>query len=206
MPTSSGAVLKFLAEHVLTDRPFRFSPKLLRRLASDRWLHWGNERTMLTPVEYPIHERVLSIQQVVLEHTLDGATLRRVQNNALKHDGGQVRPLQISEVFRGLTDAVWLSPVVPGANGKKTAELSVVQRNLQREHLRSLTGLVLKGGDAPPEVRSLARLHLKEIGGRIDRLIADKAVVLDDTSRAHLEESRERITRTLGASVQVTEP
>ena len=92
------AALKFLAEHVLTDRPFRFSPKLLRRLASDRWLHWGNERTMLTPVEYPIHERILSIQQVVLEHTLDAAPLRRIQNNALKHDGdGKQRPPQISD-------------------------------------------------------------------------------------------------------------
>ena len=35
--------LKFLQDHILTDKPFQFSPQLLRRLAADRWRHWGNE-------------------------------------------------------------------------------------------------------------------------------------------------------------------
>ena len=45
--------LKFLQEHILTDKPFQFSPQLLRRLAADRWMHWGNERAVMRPVEYP---------------------------------------------------------------------------------------------------------------------------------------------------------
>ena len=35
--------LKLLQDRILTDKPFQFSPQLLRRLAADRWSHWGNE-------------------------------------------------------------------------------------------------------------------------------------------------------------------
>ncbi|MFO0928976.1 MAG: zinc-dependent metalloprotease [Gemmataceae bacterium] len=206
-PDKQRAALKFLQEHILTDRPFRYSPKLLRRLASDRWVHWGAERNLFSEVDYPIHERILEIQQVVLQHALDGSTLARVQNNALKADkDAKNQPLQVAEVFRGITDAVWADPLRPGANGKRQAELSVVTRNLQREHLRTLAQLVLRGGDAPADARSLARLHLREVGKRIDRLVGDGNVTIDDTSRAHLEESRERIAKTLNASLQTSEP
>src|SRR5262249_11298631 len=71
--------LKFLQEHILSDRSFQFSPALLRKLAADRWLHWGNERGVMQPVDYPIHDRVLRIQRVALEQLLDPAVLARVQ-------------------------------------------------------------------------------------------------------------------------------
>src|SRR5262249_3644370 len=46
--------LKFLQDHILTDKPFQFSPQLLRRLAADRWSHWGNEYNAYNGVEYPV--------------------------------------------------------------------------------------------------------------------------------------------------------
>jgi hypothetical protein len=206
-PEKQREALRFLQEHILTDRPFRFSPRLLRRLASDRWMHWGQYDALLSPVEYPVHERVLQIQRVVLEHTFSPRVLARVQNNALRQDeGAKVQPLRLAEVFRALTDGVWAGPA-PGKGGKKVAPSSVVQRNLQREHLKNLTQLVLGTGRAvPPDARSLARLHLKDVTKRIERLTGDPAVALDDTTRAHLEECRERIARALTAGVQVREP
>jgi hypothetical protein len=206
-PDKQREALRFLQEHILTDRPFRFSPKLLRRLASDRWMHWGSYGAIMNPVEYPIHERILAIQRVVLDHALDTDVLARIQNNALKLDADpKVKPLRLAEVFRSLTDSIWSDPVL-GANGKKSVELSIVKRNLQREHVKGLTQLVLgSAGKAPPDARSLARLHLKEIANRIARLTGDGAVAIDDTSRAHLEETHERITKALSASVQVSEP
>ncbi|MBY0230732.1 MAG: zinc-dependent metalloprotease, partial [Gemmataceae bacterium] len=151
------AALKFLSDHLLTDKPFNFSPKLLRRLGSDRWLHWGNERAVMASPEYPVHERVLAIQRVVLDHVLDGSVLARVQNNALRSDK-EAKPLAMAEVFTSMTEAIWAQP----AKGAKV-ELSLVKRNLQREHLKELSGLVLKGYGAPPDARSLARQHLKGI-------------------------------------------
>ena len=202
-PQKQREALKFLQQHILTDRPFHFSPKLLRRLGSDRWVHWGSYNGILGAVEYPVHDRILAIQKVVLEHTLDAAVLARIQDNALKHDAdSKVRPFELAEVFRGLTDSIWSDPV----NGKKRVELSIVKRNLQREYVKGLSGLVIRSGSAPPDARSLARLHLKEVNARIGKLLANTSIAADDTSRAHLQETSERITKVLGASVQTTEP
>jgi len=72
--------LAFLQEHILSEKYFKFSPQLLRRLAADRWMHWGNEGTF-RPVDVPVHQYVLAIQRVVLRNLLDSGTLTRIQNN-----------------------------------------------------------------------------------------------------------------------------
>jgi hypothetical protein len=215
--------LHFLSQHILSDRPFQFPPALLRKLAADRWMHWGNEGVFRS-VEYPLHERILAIQRVVLGQVYDGNVLSRIQNNALKVDENE-KPVTIAEVFRGVTDAVWsdLKEAREGKDGKEKKLLSsVVRRNLQREQLKELFALVLGEGKdgsssggfpfffrrppAPPDARSLARMHLREINGRIKGLLGDPLVKLDDTCRAHLEECQERIAKVLNASMQVSEP
>ena len=102
---------------------------------------------------------------------------------------------------------------------------SVIRRNLQREHVKALSNLVLGqkssgggimilmlGGDVsfggpalPPDARSLARSHLRELSKRIQVALADKHLALDETTQAHLEESRERIQKVLTASMQVND-
>ena len=61
------------------------------------------------------------------------------------------------------------------------------------------------GGRPPADARSLARMHLREIGKRIDKVLNDK-VAIDDATRAHLEECQERIRKVLTASMQVNDP
>jgi hypothetical protein len=195
--------LKLLQEHILSDKSFQFQPKLLRRLGADRWLHWGNETAFVTGVEYPLHERVLAIQRVALNQLLNPTVLRRVQNNAAHVE--KEEPVTIAEVFRGVTDAVW-SDLGAEKKGKQAVSSSVIRRNLQRDHLRHLSQLVLEPQGAPADARSLARMHLRDLGKRIDRRLDDKQAALDDATRAHLEECRERITKLLGASIQVREP
>lgn len=201
--------LKFIQENILSDKPFQFSPQLLRRLAADRWLHWGNDHIFFSGVEYPVHERVLAIQRVSLNHVFDPAVLRRIQNNALKADADE-QPLTVAEVFRSVTDGIWSDLPI-----KADAKPSIIRRNLQREHVKSLSTLLLGAegprmrrfagvGAAPPDARSLARMHLRELAKRIDASI--KQANLDDTTRAHLEECQERIAKVLGASMQVSEP
>jgi hypothetical protein len=128
--------------------------------------------------------------------------LKRIQNNAMKlNTDARVQPFGIAEVFRGFTDSVWSDPV----NGKKQVELSVVRRNLQRDYIKRLSALVLGQTTVPADARSLARMHLKEIDGRVLKLLNNKDISVDDTSRAHLEESRERITKVLTASMQASD-
>jgi hypothetical protein len=49
-------------------------------------------------------------------------------------------------------------------------------------------------------------MHLKEIGERIDRTLGARASALDDTTRAHLEECRHKITKVLDAGLDANEP
>jgi hypothetical protein len=206
--------LKFVKEQVLTDKPFQYPPELLRKLATDRWSHWGSNLWSMGSVEYPLNERILGIQRVVLDHCFDPSVLSRVQNNAAQTQGDE-RPLQVAEIFRNVTDGIW-SDLAPPANGKKEASSSVIRRNLQREHVKKLSELVLgqRSNDfwivfffsdapqTPPDARSLARMHLREISARIDGTLKRKDAV-DDATRAHLEECQERIAKVLTASMQV---
>jgi hypothetical protein len=214
-PDKQREALKFLQEQVLTDKTFQFPPELLRKLGSDRWTHWGSDESF-SSTEYPLYERVLAIQRIVLNHCFHPGTLTRVQNSAPQVPGSD-KPLQVSEIFRSVTDGVW-GDLAPPVDGKKEAASSVVRRNLQREYVKKLSDLVLGKRSfafsfryfltgvppVPPDARSLARMHLREISGRIDAALKRKDAV-DDATRAHLEECHERIAKVLSASVQVSD-
>jgi hypothetical protein len=211
--------LKFLAENIFTDKSFEFSPQLLRRLGADRWMHWGNEQIFFSGVEYPVHDRVLGIQRVALSHLYDPAVLKRIQNNSLKADKGD-EPVTIAEVFRVATDSVWSDLKAEKGDPAKKLTGTVVRRNLQREHLRNLFALSngtstsrgrgmffgSRSSSAPPDARSLARMHLRDLQRKIEQTLKTQQNNLDDTYRAHLEECQERIAKVLSASVQVSEP
>jgi hypothetical protein len=210
--------LKFLQEHIFNDKSFRFPPELLRRLAVERWDHWG---TWPGSTDFPLHERILDIQQLALDELLSSSVLRRIQNNALKVDKGE-QPLTLAELFRSLTDSIWndLPTKAPKEDGR-TVPSSVICRNLQREHIKRLSTLVLGRkrnenwmvlfyfGDfdssAPPDARSLSRMHLREISKRIQETLKDKQATVDEATRAHLEECKERIAKVLSASMQVND-
>jgi hypothetical protein len=218
--------LKFLQEHVLSDKPFQLPPDLLRKLAVDRWYHWGAEPRQ---TDFPLYDRVLGIQRIALGHMFDSAVLRRIQANALKADKAE-QPLTVAEIFRTATDGIW-NEMPNGApqqgdnkpNGNGTS--SAMRRNLQREYVAQLSGLVLGkkssggfsgfgglgvvlfGGPAavPPDARALARMHLREISTRIQAALNDKRAAGDESTVAHLEECRERIAKVLSASMQVND-
>jgi hypothetical protein len=212
--------LKFLQDHILNDKPFQFTPELLRKLAADRWLHWGNERMAFSAVDFPLYERILAIQRIVLEQAFDPDVLSRIQNNALKAEKSD-EPLTMAEVFRSITDGIWNEVKEPEKNGNGA---SIIRRNLQREHVKRLTNLVLgrrpptsmfsfedymfamSAKPVPPDARSLARLHLKDIATKIEGRLKPPNDGLDDTTRAHLDECHERIVKVLNATMQVNEP
>jgi hypothetical protein len=175
-------------------------------------------------------ERILGIQKIVLGHCLSASTLARLQNQQLQASAG-ADPLRMEEVFRSLTDGIWsdLDKLPAGGDSKdpKTAKLalSTIRRNLQREYLRRLSSMVLgdrsnaygdmfsyivfigRGNTAvPADARALARLHLKEIGGRLGTVLETKSANLDDTTRAHLEECKHRIAKVLEANLDIKEP
>jgi hypothetical protein len=218
--------LKFLVENILSDQAFQFSPALLRKLGTEKWMHWGDSSEMRS-VHLNLLDRVLGIQRIILSQCLSSGTLNRLQDQELLADPA-TDPLKMSEVFRSLTDGVWseLNVPVPAADAKEKSrklKLSIVRRNLQREYLRRLYTMVLGesrgqmpdifaflsfggGGSYPADARALARMHLKEINERIGKALDDRDLTIDDTARAHLEETRSRIAKVLDAKVDANEP
>lgn len=101
------AALEFLADEILSDRAFAFKPSLLRRLTVEHWYHWGNESLSASgEPNYPVFERVLSIQRIALNQCYDATVLRRLLNQQLLSEP-ESEPLQIEEIFRRCSDAIW---------------------------------------------------------------------------------------------------
>jgi hypothetical protein len=202
-PARQRQALAFLQKYTLTDKPFAFPPDVLRKLAADRWYHWGNESAIFN-VDYPIYERILSIQALSVRTLLNPSTLARVQNQALKFDA-KTQVLTLAEIFRTLSESIWADLPALNKDAPVTVPASLMRRNLQRVHLQQLSGLVLRLRGGPADARSLARMHLREIGKRLDAALGGKPIA-DDATRAHYEEVREQITKVLSASVQANEP
>ncbi|MGE3821954.1 MAG: zinc-dependent metalloprotease, partial [Isosphaeraceae bacterium] len=213
--------LKFLVEQILSDKAFRFSPALLRRLGSEKWYDWGSGG-MSGGVDYAINEEILGIQKIAMNQCLSADVLSRLQNQELQIDAG-ASPLRVAEVFRTLTDGVWTELSDKDHAPEKALAISTIRRNLQREHLRRLSAIVLgsRGSSLneafsyvlfsnrsgyPADARSLARMHLKEIGQKIRERLDQKEPAIDDTTRAHLEECQFRIGKVLDAGLQSNEP
>jgi hypothetical protein len=57
----------------------------------------------------------------------------------------------------------------------------------------------------PADAKSLARMHLRQIKDGITAALKAQGG-LDDTTRAHYEESLERINRVMAASLQASNP
>jgi len=214
--------LKFLTDAILSDKAFRFSPALLRRLGTERWMHWGSDGFFGSGVDISVLERILAIQKIVLGHCLSPGTLARIENQQLQAEPGS-EPLRLDQVFRSLTDGIWSDlDQLPASAGDKSGKfvLSTIRRNLQREYLRRLSNMVLGSssntqgdmfsfmvflgrgnGSMPADARALARLHLKEINSRISKVLETSNLTIDDTSRAHLDECRHRISKVLEANL-----
>jgi len=213
--------LKMLVEQILSDKAFQFSPALLRKLIIESWQ--DNRFSYFGGGDYPIYRMILNLQEIVLDQCLDSSVLQRIQNQELQSDPG-VDPLKIAEIFRSLSDGVFSELSAP-AGGPAQFSVSTIRRNLQREYIKRLSNMVLGPkndsffglgyryivfygdmGSAPPDAKNLARLHLDEIGQKIDKVIGQKDLKIDDTSLAHLKEIRHRIDRVLKANLNANEP
>ena len=221
--------LDLLAEQVFSDKPFSFPPELYNQLVSTRWLHWGAK-----PVDredYPVHEVVLLWQQRVLDQLLNARTLTRLADSELKLPADE-DAFTVAELLDRLTKAVFaeVGNLQDGDYTARKPAISSLRRNLQRATLGELGALALgrsghsikitasphgtsvrRTSSPPPDARALAALQLRRLAGRVNAMLkradAEQAsLVLDDPSRAHLEDLAARIDSILDADVITTQP
>lgn len=187
--------LSLLQKYVFDETMFRFSPNFVNKLAPSRWNHWG-QAPELAPLEYPIYDRVLLLQAVMLHDLLSNERLSRLRDAELRTHANQA--LTIPDLFNFLQTTIWQEVLQPQDNLK----LSSLRRGLQREHLNLLVQIVLRKVQVPEDARTLAWYELKQLRSGLENTLRRKAKEMDVYTRAHLEETSDRIAKALDAKLQ----
>lgn len=187
--------LALLQKYVFDDTTFQFSPQLLNKLAPSRWNHWGTSVPIFN-LDYPLHDRVLFLQSIVLRDLMSGERLARIKDTELKAAPGQA--IALPELFETLQTNIWQEVVQPD---QPLTSLSSLRRGLQREHLNLLTNMVLRKRRVPEDARTLAWYQLRQLHSSLGDTLR-KGRNLDLYTKAHLEETRDRINKTLSAQLE----
>ncbi len=179
--------LRLLAREVFSAQSLVIDPSLAVRLSED-----ALERGYAPPSLPGLPQRVLVTQRRLLERLLGDPVLARLQELETTMAPTQDR-LRMPELFDTLRHAIWQ---------ELDAETDIVltRRLLQREHVRKLTGLLLRSASTvPADARSLARADAIALAERIGA--ARRLPRLSREARAHLDESLASLQDALKASL-----
>ena len=193
--------LAFITDAGFGEQAYRFRPDLLNQLGPDRWRHWGSTPGADGRIDFPVHTWALAQQASLLGQLLDPAVLARIRDAELRSPANEPT-VAIPELFATLTRAIW-SEAAYSATGKAAVpgNITSVRRDLQRLYLNSLIRMIVSPlPETPEDARTLARATLADLGGELDRAVA-RQVQLDPYTRAHLADSKERISQALNAQM-----
>lgn len=183
--------LEVLENYIFAEDAFDFSPELLNKLAPSRWRHWGSN-PQIGRLDYPIHDLVLFMQNMVLNDLLSSDRLSRLKDIELKSKSGEA--LTLPELFNTLQDSIWTEVLKPK---DKDIEISSLRRGLQRKYLDILSNMVLRKVNVPEDARTLAWYKLRQLSEKLDDANSE-----DEYTKAHLLETRQRISKVLNAPLR----
>ena len=190
--------LEFLQRYAFSENAFDLPPTLLNRLAMERLPGVSGIDGVISldgRNDYAWIESILNLHRALLARLYTPLTLGRLQDNEMRFTAGE-KVFTMADMFAGLDSAIW-SELDNNSSGKITA----LRRNLQREQLKQLVRLTVRNiGGVPEDATSLARASLTAINVKIKKAL-DGNSITDVTSRAHLQESLERITAALDARI-----
>jgi hypothetical protein len=184
--------LKVLADRIFSEKAFQFPPDFLNKIAPEMMPDFEGTIWRTQRVDPPLHAMILRAQVNPLARLYDPITLSRIQDAEPRFAAG-TEPFRMVEMFQAVRGAIWSE--LPAGR-----PIGAIRRNLQRAHLNRLIDLAMKPEAGTPEdATTLARADLKAILkgctatlGRTD---------LDPMTRAHLEETKDRISATLDAPI-----
>lgn len=178
--------LQLITQEFFRAESFRFDPALLARLAPDHFDRKPNP-------EVSVVANVLALQRSILDPLFAPGVSARLLEAPLKASKG-VSPLSLTQVHDSLQQAIW-SEAFSGQ------EASLLRRNLQREHLRRVTDVLVKpSGNMPADARSLLRLNAQTLASQLQKSLTRGA--LSKETQAHFAESLNTLQTALQAQVQ----
>ena len=189
--------LKLIADGLFRANSFRFKPEFVARLVPnqfDRWFGGFGDRNLAAIVnpDASLSGAVLALQRASLDRLLaDGVAARILDAPAKLKSPRQAFPL--AELYDTLQGAIWSEL---GSGG----DIAPMRRNLQREHLRRVVGVLLKPAPTTPaDARSLQRLNAQQLRARLRDAIGKAA---NKETRAHLAESLDMLDEARKAPLQ----
>jgi len=204
--------LQIINDRVFRAEAFDFPPTLARKLPPPRWLDWSND-PFTEPVEYPLGDRVLTWQTLILADLFAPDRLQRLRDTAFQYPGAT--PLTLEELFDSVQTAIWSNYL--NFDGDQI-EIPLVQRRLQQQYLTLLINLTQEGYialdnattfpdlllaiytiNAPQEAKNMAWHSLGELSKALKQATKQDGQ-LDLDSQLHLKSSYDRIQKVLDRS------
>jgi hypothetical protein len=182
--------LALLTERLFDEEAFQLSPSLLNKIAPERFPTFDGRLYRTQRIDPPFHGQILQAQSRALGTLYDPIRLSRLQDSEPRFAEDE-EPFRMDELFAAIRNSIW-SELIRGDN------IGSIRRNLQRAHLNRIIQLAVSPVLGTPEdATTLARADLKWIAARCDRGLNRKGI--DRITRAHLDESRDRIRAALEA-------
>lgn len=203
--------LTILDRNIFSPSAFAFSPELLNKLAPPRRdNHFTDLQIYMTPIDYPILERIGALQNSLLDRMFRPVLLSRLLDNE-KKSSNPAALFKLNDYFSWMTDRFW-SELAGRQN------ISIARRNLQISYLDHLTGILLQPkpqifsspdddippmpvASVPPDARSLAERQLEILKKRISSALGGNPG-MDVETRSHLKRCLSIIQRSLNAKFQ----
>ncbi|HEX9693229.1 MAG TPA: zinc-dependent metalloprotease [Gemmatimonadales bacterium] len=196
------AAVATLLQYAFAENALQFDGDMLNKLAPPRWYDWSGG--FITPLDFPVHDWVSLVHEVLLYNLMSGYRFQRMIDNEVRTPRNEV--YTVAELFGTLTDAIMAET---GFAGGAPRSAHSFRRNLQRIYLNVLA-VTLNGRDpsVPEDARSLARFELKRISAQLGTALGTAlgTTGLDTVTRAHFDESKERVDRMIEASFVRTIP
>jgi len=192
--------IKFLLNTAFRDEAYNLTPELLRRMTVDKWL--DDYSQAFEDPTWPVHDRIMGIQSMVLTRMLNPGTLGRVYDNEFitpaKEDA-----VTLPEVLRTVESEIWSElEVGEGKFTEREPMISSLRRNPQREHVERLIDLSMPntwGQASHKPIGNLALMHLRGLSSRIGTMVEARSGDMDAYSKAHLSEAKLRIDKAVDA-------
>ncbi len=197
-PQKQRDALQFLAKEIFSVNSFRFRPEFLANLPPD-----FNEWERAGMVDIPTS--VLQFQSLALNRLMSGPTAQRLLDAPLLlNEKDRKNTLTLTEVYSTLQSAIW-------SELKTGQDIDRMRRNLQRDHLKRVVGLLTRGAmppsaggrpsaPLPADALSVIRVQATALQQNLRQAVAKKSGSAE--SQAHLQDSLVALTEALRATMQ----
>jgi len=184
-PSRQREALKVVTDGLFQVNSFKFTPDFLSRVAGDPFETGAGERANFT-----LGTRVLKVQSDTLDRLMSDAVASRLLDSSVKI-GDAKKYLSLSDLYDNLQGAIWSELRTGG-------DISLMRRNLQREYVKRMTMLLIRGNaTGPADARALERENARTLIAQIRAAKARPG--LSKEARAHLDDSMSTLEDALKA-------